>query len=135
MKLPQAQYKGTNQTFAACNNSQTTPYSLQQTVDGFTKLVNLGLTPSEAALQSYGDTSAALGKDLSQMIEAVADAATGEFERLKSLVLKRRIRAIPYLYISRCYRKCKNNATEIENYLIKLGQVNFDGAMKSAWNR
>ena len=57
--------------------------SLQQAVDGFTKLVNLGLTPSEAALQSYGDTSAALGKDLSQMIEAVADAATGEFERLE----------------------------------------------------
>ena len=78
-----------------CNNSaQTTPYSLQQAVDGFTKLVNLGLTPSEAALQSYGDTSAALGKDLSQMIEAVADAATGEFERLKEFGIKAKTMAI-----------------------------------------
>ena len=59
-----------------------TPYSLNQAVEGFTKLVNLGLTPSERALLSYGNTASAMGKDLNQMIEAVADAATGEFERL-----------------------------------------------------
>ena len=45
-------------------------------------------------IKSYGDTSAALGKDLSQMIEAVADAATGEFERLKSLASKPKTMAI-----------------------------------------
>ena len=43
---------GANQAFAALQQfAQTTPYSLQQAVDGFTKLVNLGLTPSEEALK------------------------------------------------------------------------------------
>ena len=124
--------QGANQAFAALQQfAQTTPYSLQQAVDGFTKLVNLGLTPSEAALQSYGDTSAALGKDLSQMIEAVADAATGEFERLKEFGIKAKNQGDTISFTFRgVTENVKNNATEIENYLIKLGQVNFDGAMK-----
>ena len=71
------------QKFAA-----TTPFDLGQATKAFTQLVNLGLTPSEAAMTSYGNTASAMGKDLSQMIEAVADAATGEFERLKELEVK-----------------------------------------------
>ena len=43
------------------NFAQTTPYDLAQATKAFTQLVNLGLTPSEQALKSYGDTSAALG--------------------------------------------------------------------------
>ena len=124
--------QGANQAFAALQQfAQTTPYSLQQAVDGFTKLVNLGLTPSEAALQSYGDTSAALGKDLSQMIEAVADAATGEFERLKEFGIKAKNNGDTIAFTFKgTTETVKNNAAEIESYLIKLGQVNFDGAMK-----
>lgn len=45
-----------------------TPYGLQQAVEGFTKLVNLGLTPSERALESYGNTASAMGKDLMQLV-------------------------------------------------------------------
>lgn len=108
-----------------------TPYSLSQAVDGFTKLVNLGLTPSEAALKSYGDTAAALGKDLSQMIEAVADAATGEFERLKEFGIKAKNNGDTISFTFRGVTETvKNNAAEIEQHLIKLGQVNFDGAMQ-----
>ena len=66
----------------------STPYSLEQSVQGFTKLVSLGLTPSQAALESFGNTAAAMGTDLIQMVEAVADATTGEFERLKEFGLK-----------------------------------------------
>ena len=65
---------GANEAFGALQQfAQQTPYDLAQAVDGFTKLVNLGLTPSEAALKSYGDTSAALGKDLNQIICDIAD--------------------------------------------------------------
>lgn len=117
---------GALQQFAA-----TTPYSLQQAVDGFTKLVNLGLTPSERALQSYGDTSAALGKDLSQMIEAVADAATGEFERLKEFGIKAKNQGDTIAFTFKgTTQTVQNNSAAIEEYLIKLGEVNFDGAMK-----
>ena len=68
--------------------ARDTPYGLEQAVEGFRKLVALGLTPSEEALRSYGNTAAAMGKDLNQMIEAVADASTFEFERLKEFGIK-----------------------------------------------
>lgn len=66
------------QAFAA-----ETPFTLKQVVEGFIKLKNLGIDPSISAMRSFGNTSAALGKDFMQFIEAVADAANGEFERLK----------------------------------------------------
>ena len=48
---------GAIQQFAA-----QTPYDLAQVTEGFTKLVNLGLTPSSAALRSYGNTASAISK-------------------------------------------------------------------------
>jgi len=65
-----------------------TPFTLTQVVEGFIKLKNLGLDPSIDAMRSFGNTSAAMGKDVMQFIEAVADAATGEFERLKEFGIK-----------------------------------------------
>lgn len=113
------------------NFAQTTPYDLAQATKAFTQLVNLGLTPSEQALKSYGDTSAALGKDLSQMVEAVADAATGEFERLKEFGIKSKNQGDTIAFTFKgTTETVKNNAAAIEEYLIKLGEVNFDGAMK-----
>jgi hypothetical protein len=107
-----------------------TPYSLDQAVEGFTKLVNLGLTPSEAALNSYGNTAAAMGKDLNQMIEAVADAATGEFERLKEFGITSSQQgdkvSLTFRGVTTTIGK---NAKEIEGYLLNLGNTDFAGAM------
>lgn len=124
--------EGANEAFGTLQQfAQQTPYDLAQAVDGFTKLVNLGLTPSERALKSYGDTSAALGKDLSQMIEAVADAATGEFERLKEFGIKSKNQGNTIAFTFKGTTEViANNSAAIEEYLIKLGEVNFDGAMK-----
>lgn len=85
---------GANQASAAFERLEQfaakTPYSLDQAVQGFVKLMALGLDPSERAMTSFGNTASAMGKDLNQMIEAVADAATGEFERLKEFGIKAR---------------------------------------------
>lgn len=117
---------GALQEFAA-----KTPYSLEQAVEGFTKLVNLGLTPSERALTSYGNTASAMGKDLSQMIEAVADASTGEFERLKEFGIKARQQGDQVQLTFQGVRTTvANEAGAIEDYLIKLGENEFAGAME-----
>lgn len=117
--------------FGALQNfAQKTPYSLSQAVEGFTKLVNLGLTPSEKALMSYGNTASALGKDLSQMVEAVADATTSEFERLLEFGIKAKQNGDKVSLTFRGMTKTiGNNAKEIEEYLISLGEVNFGDAM------
>ena len=110
--------------------ARQTPYDLSQAVDGFTKLVNLGLTPSEKALRSYGNTASALGKDLNQMIEAVADASTGEFERLKEFGIKAKQNGDQVsLTFQGVTKSIGNNAAEIEKYLTDLGENQFAGAM------
>lgn len=117
--------------FAALEKfASTTPYTLDQSVEAFTKLVNLGLNPSEKALRAYGDTAAAMGKDLSQLVEAVADATTGEFERLKEFGIKAKSEGDKVSFTFRGMTKTiGKNAAEIEQYLISLGQNNFAGAM------
>lgn len=112
------------------NFAATTPYSLQQVTEGFTKLVNYGLNPSEKALTAYGNTASALGKDLSQMVEAVADATTGEFERLKEFGIRSAKQGDEVSFTFRgVTTTVKNSTEEIENYLIALGENNFANAM------
>lgn len=107
-----------------------TPFLLQQSVDAFTKLTNLGLEPSQRAMMSYGNTASAMGKDLTQMIEAVADASTGEFERLKDFGITAKSEGDK---VSFTFRKMTTtigkNAAEIEEYLMSLGETHFSTAM------
>nr|DAG75801.1 MAG TPA: tail length tape measure protein [Caudoviricetes sp.] len=112
--------------------AKETPYGLNQAVEGFTKLVALGLNPSKEALISYGNTAAAMGKDLNQMIEAVADASTFEFERLKEFGIKSSQQADT---VSLTFRgvttTVKKNSEEIQKYLLNIGNTDFAGAMET----
>lgn len=60
-----------------------TPYELNGVTDAFVKLKAYGIDPQTGALRSAGDAAAAMGKPLEQAVEALADAMTGENERLK----------------------------------------------------
>ncbi|ECO5438034.1 hypothetical protein FYE66_22970 [Salmonella enterica] len=115
--------------------ARDTPYGLEQAVEGFRKLVALGLTPSEEALRSYGNTASAMGKDLNQMIEAVADASTFEFERLKEFGIKAKQnqKDIEFTFQGTT-TVVKKNADDIEQYLLNIGNVNFAGAMADQAN-
>lgn len=120
-------------TFEALQDfAKNTPYGLAQATEGFTKLVNLGLEPSERALMSYGNTAAAMGKDMSQMIEAVADATTGEFERLKEFGIKASSEGERVKFTFQgITTEIGKNAAEIEQYLMALGENEFAGAMQN----
>lgn len=112
--------------------AKETPYGLNQAVEGFTKLVALGLNPSKEALISYGNTAAAMGKDLNQMIEAVADASTFEFERLKEFGIKSSQQADTVSFTFRgITTTVKKNSEEIQKYLLNIGNTDFAGAMET----
>ena len=107
-----------------------TPFALEQSIEAFVKLTNLGLTPSERAMRSYGDTASAMGKDLDQMIEAVADAATAEFERLKEFGIRAKNEGDTIAFTFRgITTRVANEAAAIEEFLIGLGETEFAGAM------
>lgn len=115
--------------------ASTTPYSVKEATEAFVMMRNLGLDPSEKALRSYGNTAAAMGKDLNQMVEAVADAATGQFERLKEFGITAAQNGNQVaLTFQGMTTKVGNNTKEIQKYLQQLGNVNFAGAMEQRAN-
>lgn len=110
--------------------AKNTPFQVQEITEAFVKLTNLGLNPSERALTSFGDTASAMGKSLDQFIEAVADATTGEFERLKEFGIKSSSEGDRVRFTFRgITTEVGKNSREIEEFLIGLGENNFAGAM------
>jgi len=65
-----------------------TPYELDEVMDSFVKLRAYGIDPTNGTLRVLGDTSAAMGKPIMQAVEAIADAMTGENERLKEFGIR-----------------------------------------------
>lgn len=70
--------------------ARKTPYELAEVTDAFVKLKSYGIDGTDGTLASLGDAAAAMNKSLDQVVEALADARTGEFERLKDLGIRAR---------------------------------------------
>lgn len=108
-----------------------TPFGLAQATQGFVKMRALGLDPTRASLTSFGNTASAMGKGLDQMIEAVADASTSEFERLKEFGIKAKQDGDKVsLTFQGVTKTIGNNAREIVAYLEQIGNTEFAGAME-----
>jgi len=107
-----------------------TPFQIDEVATAFIRLKSLGLDPSAQSLRAYGNTASAMGKNMLQMVEAVADATTGEFERLKEFGIRAKSEgdrvSFTFQDITTTVGK---NAAEISNYLRSIGEVNFAGAM------
>ena len=65
-----------------------TPFSVAELTASFVKLANAGFKPTNAELTKLGDLAASQGKSFDQLTEAVIDAQTGEFERLKEFGIR-----------------------------------------------
>ena len=62
-----------------------TPYGTKEAAEAYTKLVAYGFNQQELKpmLEGVADTAYAMGKDLMQGVEAVADAVNGDFRRFR----------------------------------------------------
>lgn len=112
-----------------------TPYELAEVTDAFVKLRAYGMEPTNGLLKSLGDTAAAMGKPLMAAIEAIADAVTGENERLKEFGIKARKQGqmIVYEYTEngktmRAQAKASNRA-QIQATLEAIFNKKYSGAM------
>lgn len=107
-----------------------TPFTLTQVTEAYIRLKNLGINPTEERLRAFGNTSAAMGKDLMQFIEAVADASTGEFERLKEFGIRASKEGDKVRFTFQGVTKeVQFNAEAITDYLEELGRSKFGDAM------
>lgn len=106
-----------------------TPSQLQEVVQAYSTLKARGLDPGREALLAYSNIAAATGKTLQDVVEAVGDAATGENERLKSLgVIARQVGNDVQFTFQGVTTTVQKNAGAIEDYLQRIGSVNFAGA-------
>lgn len=65
-----------------------TPFSVLELTQSFVKLANQGIKPNQEQLRKLGDLAASTGKQYDQLTEAIIDAQTGEFERLKEFGIR-----------------------------------------------
>lgn len=108
----------------------STPYQVEDVTKAFIRLKSMGLDASMETLESYGNTASSMSKSLMQMIEAVADATTGEFERLKEFGIRASQEGDKVTFTFRgISTTVGKSAAEIGAYLKKLGDTQFAGAM------
>ena len=111
--------------------ARETPFELAEVATAFIRLKNLGLDASAKSLRAFGDVAASIpNKSLIDFIEAVADAAVGEFERLKEFGIRARQQGDKVSFTFRgVTRTVGKNAREIQDYLRQMAETNFAGAM------
>lgn len=129
----QGNEKAAQQAFKVVNDfAAKTPYELNEVMTGFIKLKNMGLDPSIEALTAYGNTASGMGKSLNDMVEAVADAATGEFERLKEFGIRSKSEGDKVTFTFQGVNTTvKKNAAEIERYIKNIGLTKFAGGIEA----
>lgn len=113
--------------------AKNTPVSLQDVTRNFIKLKAYGIDPVNGTLKTLTDTSSAMGKDLGQRVEALADAVTGENERLKEFGIKRKAVGddFKYTFTSKSGETkdivVKNNKEMIESTLLAIFNEKYAG--------
>lgn len=102
-----------------------TPFQVDQLTAAYVKLVNQGFKPTKGELTSLGDLASSTGKDFDQLAEAVLDAQTGEFERLKEFGIKANKSkggGIDFMFKGTSSH-VDGSAASIQKYIIGLGQA------------
>lgn len=121
---------------------QKTPYEVGEVTEAFVRLKSYGIDPTTGALESIGDASSAMGKTLMQGVEAIADAATGEFERLKEFGITTQVAGDKVTFnwtknSKTLSKTVKKNSAEIIQFLKDNFADRFNGAMlrqSKTWN-
>jgi hypothetical protein len=110
--------------------AKNTPFQVEEITEAFVKLQNFGIDPTTRTLTAFGDFAAAFGKTLDQVVEAVTDATTGEFERLKELGIKTSSQGDKVIFTFRgVATEVEKNSKSIQEFLTSIAEQNFGGAM------
>jgi hypothetical protein len=85
-----SQAKATETLAWAQKFAAQTPFEIPQVVEATTRMASYGLVAKDS-LGIIGDMASVMGKDLMSAVEAVADAQTGEVERLKEFGITKKM--------------------------------------------
>lgn len=102
----------------------TTPAQLSELADAYVRLVNQGFKPSSKELTKLSDVASSTGKNITQLSEAIIDAQTGEFERLKEFGIRASKEGDKVAFTFKGVQtQVGFTAKEIQNYIVGLGDL------------
>jgi len=106
-----------------------TPFELAEVTDAFVKLKAYGIDPQAGALTAAGNAASAMDKNVMQAVEALADAMTGENERLKEfgIVAKKQGDEIVYTWVE--------NGKDMAVKANASNKAMIEATIKGIWNR
>ena len=101
-----------------------TAFSVDELTEGYVKMVNRGLRPSQKEMTALADLAASQGKTFDQLVEAVLDAQTAEFERLKEFGIRAKKEGDNIsLTFKGQTQVVKNNEEAILNAIVAMGAM------------
>lgn len=102
-----------------------TPYGVDELTASFIKLKNRGFDPTTEELTKMGDLAASQGKSFDQYVEALLDAQTGEYERLKEFGIKAKTSGDMVTFSFKGIEKQvkKTDQEAIRNAIISFGEL------------
>lgn len=108
-----------------------TPFQVDELIGSFVKLSNQGFVPTMRDMRNLGDLGASTGKSFDQLTEAIIDAQTGEFERLKEFGIRASKQGDKVTFTFKGQQKQVDfTADSIRQYILSLGQAKgVSGAM------
>jgi hypothetical protein len=115
------------------NFASSTPFQVNELTDSFVKLANRGFVPTMEQMRQMGDLASSVGKSFDQLTEAILDAQTGEFERLKEFGVKASAQGdvVQFTFKGITTEVAKSDKA-IQEYLLSLGNLEgVSGSMEA----
>lgn len=101
-----------------------TPFQLTEVANAYVKLVNQGFKPTSTELTNLGDLAASTGKSFDQLSEAILDAQTNQFERLKEFGIKASKEGDQVKFTFKGVQTTVGDTSEaIQKYIVGLGNL------------
>lgn len=102
----------------------TTPFQLDEVTASFVKMANQGFVPTREEMVKLGDVASSTGKSFDQLTEALLDAQTGQFERLKEFGIKASSQGDKVTFsFKEQLTTVDNTNTAIQKYILSLGDL------------
>jgi len=106
------------------NFAAETPFSVRELTNSFVKLANQGFQPTMEQMRLMGDVASSTGKSFDQLTEAIIDAQTGEFERLKEFGIRAQKSGDQVTFTFKGIQTQVDFTSEsIQQYILGLGEL------------
>lgn len=101
-----------------------TPFAVDELTNSFVKLANQGFIPTQEEMRKLGDLASSQGKSFDMLTEAIIDAQTGEFERLKEFGIRAQKEGDNVKFSFKGVEtQTKFNSEAMREYILSLGDL------------